>query len=79
MNRKEFKKALRELKITQKQFATKVGYSYSTVKGWEEVPKWAIIILHQNKILKNIQNSNSLNTVLNDLKALQEEVQNLDF
>lgn len=79
MNRKEFKKALRELNITQKQFATNVSYSYSAVKGWEEIPRWAVIILKQNKILKNIQKSNSLETVLNDLKALQKEVQNLDF
>ena len=45
MNKQLFKEKLKDIGLTQKKFAQLVGYSYSAVKGWKEIPKWVDVIL----------------------------------
>ncbi len=59
MNRKELIQRLKLLGLNQREFAELIGYSYQTVKQWQDkkIPKWVPMLLdhletiQQNKLL----------------------------
>lgn len=76
MNRKEFKKKLSNLKLTQKKFSELMGYSYSTVKGWDVTPNWVEYVLGYLEISQHISDIGDLS---DSVLSLKEKVQKLDF
>ena len=54
MNKKDFKEKLRRIGLTQKKFASIVDYSYSAVKGWQTVPRWAEMIIDYLEVLHKV-------------------------
>ncbi len=76
MRRDDFKKRLKEIGINQKMFASATGYGYSTVKGWETIPKWANIVLDCLDILIQL---GTIDDALKSLESLNGKVQKLDF
>jgi hypothetical protein len=55
MTRQSFLEKLEELDLTQKQFASLIGYSYQAIKQWKDqtIPLWVPLILDHFEILKN--------------------------
>jgi len=76
MTRDTFKKRLKEIGINQKIFASVTGYGYSTVKGWETIPRWANIVLDCLEILIQL---GTIDDALKSLGMINGKVQNLDF
>jgi transcriptional regulator with XRE-family HTH domain len=52
MDRKEFVSRLRKIGISQKEFAKITGYSYQTVKQWNEFYPWIDHFLDYLELLK---------------------------
>lgn len=75
MDHKEFKEKLKEIGISQKHFAQMVGCGYSTVKGWETVPKWALLAFGYIEISKRLQ---GINFAMNAIEELKQKVQEID-
>ncbi len=76
MNRNEFKKKLRNLKLSQKKFSELMGYSYSAVKGWDITPCWVEYVLGYLEISQHI---NEIGSLSDSVSSLKEKVQKLDF
>lgn len=74
MTREEFKKRLKKLNISQKDFANEMEYSYSAVKAWSEVPKWVEVVLLYKELMNVL---GPLNTTLDTLRAI-EKLQKVD-
>lgn len=77
MNKIEFKIKLKNMGLTQKEFAKMTGYGYSTVKSWDITPRWVPILLEHMEIVssflqvdKSLENINILN------KEISIKVQN---
>jgi DNA-binding transcriptional regulator YiaG len=76
MNKGEFKKRLKNIKLNQEKFAKLTGYAYSTVKGWETPPKWVGYVLGYIEIVQKI---NEIDKVADNIRLLKEKVQKLDL
>lgn len=76
MNRVNFKKRLKEIGITQKEFASVTGYGYSTVKGWKTIPLWVGVVLDCLDVLTQL---GTIDTALKSLDGLHTKVQNSDI
>lgn len=74
MNRAEFKDKLKKTGLTQKEFALITDYSYSAVKGWETVPKWALLLLDYLEMINKIDNIAVLTEDILELKKSTESV-----
>ncbi len=73
MNKEEFKKKLKALGVTQKEFAQMTGHGYSTVKGWKMLPKCAEIIL------LFIELRMGLDDVDKTFSSIKQKVRNIDL
>ena len=76
MNREEFKKKLKDLKLSQKKFAEFTEYSYAAVKGWKETPKWVEFVLSYFEIANNVK---EMAEISHNIQSLKEKVQKLDL
>ncbi len=76
MKRDDFKKRLKEIGISQKMFASVTGYGYSTVKGWETIPRWANVVLDCLDLLLQL---GTIDYALKSLEGFNRKVQKLDF
>jgi hypothetical protein len=74
MDHKEFKDKLKEIGISQKGFAQMVGYGYSTVKEWENVPKWVVLALGYIEIRNKLEGIDFATNVIEELKKKVQEV-----
>lgn len=54
MTKTELKEKLKQLDLSQKEFAQFVGCSHQTVKQWKEhkVPKWVSIVIEYIEMLQ---------------------------
>lgn len=48
MNKAQLNQRLEDLKLTQKEFASIIGYSHQSVKQWKDgtIPKWVGLVLN---------------------------------
>jgi len=76
MKREHFKKRLKEIGINQKIFASVTGYGYSTVKGWETIPRWVNVVLD---CLDALTQLGAIDSALKSIDSLHIKVQNSDF
>ncbi len=55
MTREVFIEKLEALELTQKEFASLIGYSYQAVKQWRDqtIPPWVPLVLDHFEILRN--------------------------
>jgi len=80
LDREKFKKKLKNIGITQKKFANITGYGYSTVKGWEDTPRWVSVVLDYMEILiKLSQMDESLKSLNTASLEINSKVQISDF
>lgn len=80
MNRLSFKKKLKEVGLSQKKFANITGYAYSTVKGWEDTPKWVSVVLEYVEVIGELSQINeSLKRVSLASIEINNKVQIPDF
>ena len=68
MDRKTFKNKLKTLGISQKEFATLTGCAYSTVKNWQDIPKWADVLLNYMETFSKLQKIKNTLQILEELK-----------
>ena len=71
MTREEFKKRLKKLKISQKDFAKEMEYSYSAVKAWSDVPKWVEMVLLYKELVNVLEPLNMTLDALRTMKKLE--------
>lgn len=67
MGREDFKKRLKDIGISQKQFAEITGYGYSTVKNWEHIPRWVSVLLNYMEAFHKITNIDESLYILGNL------------
>ncbi len=68
MNRENFKRKLKAIGITQKEFAALTGCAYSTVKNWENTPKWADVLLRYMEVFHRLHNIENVLHLLSEFK-----------
>lgn len=58
MTKKELKEKLKQLQLSQKDFAEFAGCSYQAVKQWRgnNVPNWATIVVEHIEVLQAAKN-----------------------
>jgi predicted transcriptional regulator len=71
MNRENFKRKLKSIGISQKEFAALTGCAYSTVKNWENIPKWADVLL---VYMEACQGLRDIGGALNACMKIEEEM-----
>ena len=71
MDRENFKRKLKNIGITQKEFANFTGCAYSTVKNWENTPKWVDILLNYMEIFHELHN---IESILHALSKFKKEI-----
>ena len=58
MTKTELKEKLKQLRMSQKDFAEYAGCSYQSVKQWKEnkVPNWVIIVIEHIEVFQAARN-----------------------
>jgi hypothetical protein len=82
MRKEEFKDRLKEIDLTQENFAKLFGIGYSTVKGWKITPIWVEYVLDYLELasyMNNIENAKlEVKKSFDKRKTLIEKVRKLD-